>query len=168
METQGVYHSGAKAGRKGILDEDCCGFASEHSVIRISPINAVIKAGNLWSPGRFYATPVDQVMGVSALPHWANRSVCPGEAGRPVGRWELQIEPTAARIVREARFYADAAPQVIYCQMRNRGIRGRLKAQFAGIFREFWRSGAVAGEGTILPCQIVAQMGGYSVLGGSH
>jgi hypothetical protein len=37
------------------------------------------------------------------------------------GRWELEIDPAAAWMVRKARFYRDAAPNEIGLEMKNEG-----------------------------------------------
>lgn len=76
----------------------------------------------LWSLGRFFSNHVDKVTQVEE-----------SEDGRLVvsalgkksegqnGRWELEIEPAAAWMVRKARFYWDIKPDRINVEMRNEG-----------------------------------------------
>lgn len=125
---------------------DYCGKDSGGSymvdtVVKVSPENDVVETGKtrsasiwpptkgparnlrrvLWSLGRSFSQnlvevtdlkePADGRIAVSAL----------GKRGSLKGRWELEIEPAAAWMVRHARFYADVQPDVINCEMKNSG-----------------------------------------------
>ena len=84
----------------------------------------VLKRTILWSLGRFFSKIIDEVTNVEKLNDGRIIVSAIGKKSKTEsasGRWELVIEPTAAWIVREARFYKDVKPDVIACEMENSG-----------------------------------------------
>jgi len=127
----------------GYWGEDLSGNHYEDTVMKISPENEVVEIGKmynvslfgpkdagpnvpkravLWSLGRFYSRIIDEITFVTES---TNGRITVSALGRKgdgePGRWELEIEPAAAWMVREARFYSDAKPDVINCEMQNSG-----------------------------------------------
>ncbi len=127
----------------GYWGEDVSGNHYEDTTIKISPENEVVEIGKmynssicaprdegpnlpkravLWSLGRFYSRIIDEI---SLVKESTNGRITVSALGRKgegePGRWELEIEPAAAWMVREARFYRDAKPEVINCEMKNSG-----------------------------------------------
>jgi len=75
-----------------------------------------------WALGRFFSDRIDKIEGVEPGP--ANRvkvvalgNLYPGN----VGRFELEIDPSAAFMVRAARFFPAAEPTRIAAEMTNEG-----------------------------------------------
>ena len=127
----------------GYWGADVSGNNYEDTTMKISPENEVVEIGKmhnsllfgprdagpnapkraiLWSSGRFLSQVIDEVTLVtkSASGRIAVSALGRKGEGHP-GRWELEIEPAAAWMVREARFYSDARPNVIDCEMQNSG-----------------------------------------------
>ena len=76
----------------------------------------------LWSLGRFYSTLIHEISSVEKLPDGRLLVSATGvKYGTEPGRWDLVIEPDAAWIVREARFYRDVKPDKIRFEMVNSG-----------------------------------------------
>lgn len=76
----------------------------------------------LWSLGRFFSKHIDQVTRVEQLPEGRLAVSALGKmSDRDRGRWELEIEPAAAWMVRKARFYWDRHPDEVGCEMTNHG-----------------------------------------------
>lgn len=76
----------------------------------------------LWSLGRFYSQHLGEVTKVE---RHANGHLSVSAVGKKTerrnGRWELEIEPSAAWMVRRARFYGDAMPERVNMEMENEG-----------------------------------------------
>jgi hypothetical protein len=127
----------------GYWGEDVSGNHYEDTTTKVSPENEVVEIGKmyntsifgpkdagpnvpkhavLWSLGRFYSRIIDEITSVTES---TNGRITVSALGRKadgvLGRWELEIEPAAAWMVREARFYRDAKPEVINCEMKNSG-----------------------------------------------
>ena len=132
-----------RARRWGYWGSDVSGDHYEDMVMKVSPENEIVEMGKgyestlysakdpgptgpkrtfLWSLGRFFSKNIDEVTLVksSTNGHITVSALGKKGEGRP-GRWELEIEPAAAWMVREARFYSDTRPDVIDCEMKNRG-----------------------------------------------
>jgi len=76
----------------------------------------------LWSLGRFFSKHLSEITQVDES---ENGRLLVSALGNKVpsikGRWELEIEPEAAWMVRKARFYWDSKPDRINAEMRNEG-----------------------------------------------
>ena len=82
----------------------------------------VAKRTVLWSLGRFFSKNIDEVTLVKPSTNGRLTVSALGSKGKGwTGRWELEIEPAAAWMVREARFYHETRPDVINCEMKNSG-----------------------------------------------
>jgi len=75
----------------------------------------------LWSLGRSLSRYIDEVTDVKEPANGRIAVSALGKRGSLRGRWELEIEPAAAWMVRHARFYADVNPELINCEMKNSG-----------------------------------------------
>lgn len=76
----------------------------------------------LWSLGRFFSKHLDKVTRVEKAPYGCLFVTALGEQSQGYkGRWELEIDPGAAWMVRKARFYLDREPNRIYTEMKNEG-----------------------------------------------
>ena len=127
----------------GYWGADCSGEFVEDTIMKVSPANEIEEVGKghnstlygpkdagpnipkrtiLWSLGRFYSGLLDEITDVrqSASGRITVSALGKRDAVAP-GRWELEIEPAAAWMVREARHYGDANPKVIDCEMKNSG-----------------------------------------------
>ena len=127
----------------GYWGADASGEYYEDTKIRVTPENEINEHGKmhnaslfgprdvgpnipkrtiLWSLGRGYSKVINRITSVKEL---ADGRVMVAGAGmqgadRP-GRWELEVDPAAAWMVRHARFYSNAAPETIRCEMKNEG-----------------------------------------------
>jgi hypothetical protein len=76
----------------------------------------------LWSLGRFFSKHLDKV---DKIENSTSGHLLVSASGRlrdgKLGRWELEIEPAAAWMVRKARFYEDRTPNRIGAEMKNEG-----------------------------------------------
>lgn len=134
---------GIRTRQWGYWGEDCSGNHYEDTIIKISPANEVVEIGKsydsslfgprdagpnapkravLWSLGRFFSKIIDEVTLVqeSADGHIVVSALGKKGDGQR-GRWELEIEPAAAWMVRAARYYSEAHPEAINCEMTNSG-----------------------------------------------
>ncbi|HUT31781.1 MAG TPA: hypothetical protein VMX13_18480 [Sedimentisphaerales bacterium] len=128
----------------GYWGADVSGNHYEDTTIKVSPDNQVVEVGGnihnsllfdpkdagpnapkcaiLWSLGRFFSKLIDEV---TLVKESSDGRITVSALGRKEegehGRWELEIEPAPAWMVREARFYSDAKPDVISCEMKNSG-----------------------------------------------
>jgi len=76
----------------------------------------------LWSLGRFYSKQLDKVTRVEKSPGGRLMVSARGEQSPGYkGRWDLEIEPAAAWMVRTARFYWDDAPDRMRAEIKNEG-----------------------------------------------
>lgn len=76
----------------------------------------------LWSLGRFFSKQLDKVTRVEKGPDGRLVVSALGEQSPGYkGRWELEIEPAAAWMVRAARFYWDEDPKRMRAEMKNDG-----------------------------------------------
>lgn len=126
----------------GYWGADCSGNLYIDTVIRVSRTNEVVETGTmynsslfgpkdvgpnirkrtlLWSLGRFYGQLIDQITSTQPLGNGRIRVSALGHRGDQSGRWELEIEPAAAWMVREARFYDERAPEIVAGEMKNSG-----------------------------------------------
>ena len=121
--------------------EDSSGSYMVDTVMKISPENDVVETGKtrdasiwpatkgpgsnrrkvLWSLGRSLSRYIDEVTDVKEPANGRIAVSALGKRGSLRGRWELEIEPAAAWMVRHARFYADVNPELINCEMKNSG-----------------------------------------------
>jgi len=76
----------------------------------------------LWSMGRFFSRHLDKIAKVEKSKEGLLVVSASGKMGQNTpGRWELEIEPDAAWMVRKARFYSDRFPNAIGAEMTNSG-----------------------------------------------
>lgn len=129
----------------GYWGDDVSGNYYEDTVLKISPGGEVAEVGKmhntslfgprdvgpnipkrviLWSLGRFYSKLINEITEVKELPNGRIIASALGKKGdgQP-GRWELEIDPAAAWLVREARYYSEDNPDVIKCEMKNSGTK---------------------------------------------
>jgi len=127
----------------GYWGSDASGMHCEDMSLKISPENEIVQIGTiynsilfgpkdagpnvakrtvLWSLGRFFSQNIDEVTLVKPSTDGRLTVSALGSKGKGwPGRWELEIEPAAAWMVREARFYHDIRPDAINCEMKNSG-----------------------------------------------
>ena len=133
-----------KAKKWGYWGQDISGWNYEETVLTVSPSGEVVDTGRgksrslvftprdedilssqrvfLWSLGRFFSEHLDKVTKME--PSSDGRlfvSVIGRKGKEKSGRWELEIEPAAAWMVRSARFYWDSYPNSIDAEMKNEG-----------------------------------------------
>jgi hypothetical protein len=76
----------------------------------------------LWSLGRFFAKQLDKVTRVEKAADGRLLIAALGtQSPGYKGRWELEIDPAAAWMVRRARFYWNGAPDRMRAEMKNDG-----------------------------------------------
>ncbi len=79
----------------------------------------------LWSLGRDFSKYLDEVTSTEKMGDGQLNVTATGKRGdREFGRWELEIEPDVAWMVRKARFYRDTDPKRVRLEMRNEGTVG--------------------------------------------
>lgn len=127
----------------GYWGHDLSGNHYEDTVIAVTPAGQVTETGKmhnsslfgprdegplaprrafLWSLGRFFSKHLDQVTRVEESADGRLTVSALGRKGeRQPGRWELEIDPAAAWMVRKARFYWDIKPDRVNVEMRNEG-----------------------------------------------
>jgi hypothetical protein len=127
----------------GYWGHDLCGNHYEDTVLAVSPAGEVSESGKmynsslfgprddgpiaprrvfLWSLGRFFSKQLDTVTRVEKAADGRLLVSALGRTGdQQRGRWELEIEPAAAWMVRKARFYWDISPQRVSVEMKNEG-----------------------------------------------
>jgi hypothetical protein len=127
----------------GYWGDDVSGQQSTRTAIRLSPDDQVEEVGTiydvrlfgprdagpnvpkyatLWSLGRFYSKNIDTVTSVQQEEGSRLKVSAEGrKGGGQRGRWELVIDPDAAWMVREAKFYSADNPDRVSCQMTNTG-----------------------------------------------
>jgi hypothetical protein len=82
----------------------------------------LLKRTLLWSQGRFFSKWLDQITEVREQGDGRITVTAVGRRGEGTpGRWELEVQPGTAWMVRHARFYALAKPDVVKCEMSNSG-----------------------------------------------
>ncbi len=113
------------------------------TVIKVSSANEIVEIGEmhnsslfgpndagpnvpkrtvLWSLGRLFSKRIDEITQVEKSDDGLITVSALGRKGEgQPGRWELEIEPAAAWIVRKARYYPDSKPDLINCEMTNSG-----------------------------------------------
>ncbi|BBO35567.1 hypothetical protein PLANPX_5179 [Lacipirellula parvula] len=76
-----------------------------------------------WAMGRFFSGSIDKVLTVDKTSKNRLHVTALGRAYSGAnGKWDLEIEPAAAWIVRKAKFYAAASPAVVFAEMANEGV----------------------------------------------
>jgi hypothetical protein len=127
----------------GYWGPDACGNYYVDRVMKIGPENKIAEGADMlnsslfgpkdvgpnaprniifWSLGRFFSNNITEVTeakdsGVGYIAVSANGKRSEGLHGR----WELEIDPAAAWMVRKARFYSERKPQSVNCEVRNQG-----------------------------------------------
>ena len=80
------------------------------------------KRAILWSQGRFFSRYLEKINTVGKSSSGLVVVSAKGHMGDgDSGRWELEIDPKAAWMVRRARFFSNLKPDIIGCEMRNSG-----------------------------------------------
>jgi hypothetical protein len=83
----------------------------------VPPVRSVV-----WSLGRFFSPQLDKVTRVEKSADGRLVVSALGKQNEKIkGRWELEIEPAAAWMVRKARFYREKHPDEISAEMKNEG-----------------------------------------------
>ncbi len=130
----------------GYWRHDLSGQLFEDSVVRVTPGNKVnddwqmfkakwYKPGDesptgprraiLWSLGRFFlASRLEKVTSVEESADGRLVVFASGTKWKnQTGRWEFEIDPAAAWMVRKAKFYSSARPDQIAFEMKNEGTK---------------------------------------------
>jgi hypothetical protein len=127
----------------GYWGQDLSGNHYEDTVIAVTPAGEVteteamhnsslfaprdegpvaFRRATLWSLGRFFSGHLVKVTRVEESKDGRLvLSATGNKGGQQNGRWELEVEPAAAWMVRKARFYWDSFPDRINVEMRNDG-----------------------------------------------
>jgi hypothetical protein len=127
----------------GYWGNDLSGNHYEDTVLTLAPGGKVTETGKMhnssvfgprddgplgpkwtffWSLGRFFSKQIDRITSVEETSAGRILVVASGKKGKNQnGRWELEIEPAAAWMVRKARFNWDINPNLINVEMRNEG-----------------------------------------------
>jgi hypothetical protein len=135
---------GIRTRQWGYWGKDLSGNHYEDTVIAVAPTGEVTEKGKaygssvfgpndvgpnapknifLWSLGRFFSKHLNKVTQVKKSSDGRlSVSALGAQSEGYNGRWELEIEPDAAWMVRRARFYWDRKPETIHTEMNNTGI----------------------------------------------
>jgi hypothetical protein len=127
----------------GYWGNDVCGLNEEYTVYDVDPTGKVTEKSRiydsrlwhptaagpiaqervlLWSMGRLFSRQIEQVTRAEKLADGHMLVSARGEQSPGYkGRWELDIDPAAAWMVRKARFYWDGAPEQPRAEMKNEG-----------------------------------------------
>lgn len=127
----------------GYWGHDLSGNHYEDTVIAVTPAGEVTEAEKMynsslfgprdngpvaprnaffWSLGRFFSRHLDEVTRVETSEDGRLAISALGrKSDYQEGRWELEIEPAAAWMVRKARFYWDIEPDSVNVEMTNEG-----------------------------------------------
>ena len=129
----------------GYWGSDLSGTHLENTVLTVTPSGKVTEAGKsqdsflygprddatlanrekvLLSLGHFFSRQLDKITKVDKSTDGRIVVSALGRRSKTVsGRWELEIEPDAAWMVRKARFYGRLEPDSLTFEMRNEGAR---------------------------------------------
>lgn len=135
---------GVRTRQWGYWGHDLSGNHYEDTVLQISPDGQIKETGKmhnssvfgprddgpvaprrvaLWSLGRFYSKQLDEITKSEKSTDGKLLVTAMGKKGDgESGRWDLEIEPDAAWMVRSAKFYRNNADERLEMEMKNAGI----------------------------------------------
>lgn len=127
----------------GYWGDEACGTHFGDATLKVTPDGQVTEAGAIfnsslypprdispvaalssfqWALGRFFSDRIDKIMHVEKKSDGRLHASAIGSMYKgSIGKWELEIEPDAAWMVRKARFYPKSKPDRIDAEMSNEG-----------------------------------------------